>query len=151
MTHAAVLSTLGTGQMDRGALRLQLVKHEGLRLKAYTDTAGKVTVGVGRNLTDVGLSEAEAYFLLENDVDRVELDLVRKFPEWAKLDDVRQLVLADMAFNVGIYGLLGFKQMLRAVEDRRFSEAARQMLDSRWHDQVGLRAETLAAMMDQGR
>lgn len=133
--------------MNRTRLKAQLVRHEGLRLKPYRDTVGKLTIGVGRNLDDVGITEDEAGQLLDNDVTRAYHELVRAVPSFGSLDEDRQHVLLDMAFNLGVPRLLEFKKMLAAVESRDFDQAAAEMLDSRWARQVGRRAETLAAMM----
>src|SRR3990167_270296 len=88
-----------TGGMRRG-LSDQLIRHEGLRLKLYSDSLGVPTIGVGRNLRDKGISHAEAMLLLENDLDEVLVDL-QTFPWWAALDPVRQRVLVDLRFNLG--------------------------------------------------
>ena len=133
--------------MNRTKVKVQLVGHEGLRLKPYRDTVGKLTIGVGRNLDDAGVTEDEAKVLLDNDVTRVWKSLTNALPYFGSLDDDRQHVLIDMAFNLGLAGLANFKRMLAAVEARDFSLAAREMLDSKWASQVGQRAKTLAAMM----
>lgn len=133
------------------ALREQLIRHEGLRLKPYTDTVGKLTIGIGRNLTDRGISREEAEALLDNDIVLVVDGLSRELPWWSGLDDVRQLVLADMAFNLGLAGLLRFKNTLAYVKAGRYSDAADNMLMSRWAGQVGIRAIRLANMMRSGK
>jgi len=133
--------------VNRTRVTAQLVRHEGLRLKPYRDTVGKLTVGVGRNLDDVGVTEEEAMHLLHNDVTRVWHDLTRAVPSFGALDEDRQHVLIDMAFNLGVPGLLKFRKMLDAVERRDFERAASEMLDSKWATQVGQRAVTLAGMM----
>lgn len=131
-----------------------ITRHEGVRLKPYRDSVGKLTLGIGRNLDDVGITVSEAQYLLENDLGRVCADLDSRLPWWRTLDLVRQMVVQDMAFNLGIGGLLGFTQMLAHVEAGRYPEAAGEMLDSRWARQVGdepgQRAHTLAAMMRTG-
>lgn len=136
--------------MNLGALKQQLVQHEALRLKPYKDTVGKLTIGVGRNLDDVGISEAEAMFLLESDISAVCKDLDRVFPWWQEMTENRQLVLADMCFNLGINRLQGFKNALAAMKEGRYEAAAVEMLDSTWAKQVGRRADTLAGMMKGG-
>jgi lysozyme len=136
--------------MDDARLLEQLERHEGLRLKPYRDTVGKLTIGVGRNLTDVGLSESEARFLLRTDVTRVKADLDTHLPWWRGLDDVRARVLADMAFNLGIAGLVGFRDTLAAVRAGRWADAAAGMRASKWAGQVKGRAERLASMMQTG-
>ena len=80
-------------------LKLMLLRHEGLKLKPYQDTVGKVTVGVGRNLDDVGISREEAMFMLDNDIKKAKLGLAHMFPWYLSLDDVRQAVMVDMTFN----------------------------------------------------
>ncbi|MFZ9654660.1 MAG: glycoside hydrolase family protein [Limnohabitans sp.] len=132
-------------------LQKQLILHEGVRLKPYRCTAGKLTIGIGRNLDDVGISQEEALGLLRNDIARA-LSAVRiELPWFDRLDDIRQRVVVDMAFNLGIDGLLAFKQTLAAVASGDYDRAATEMLNSRWAAQVGERARRLARMMRTGR
>ena len=133
--------------MNRTRLKVMLTKHEDLRLKPYRCTSGKLTIGVGRNLEDVGISNDEAAFLLDNDINRVFAELTKNVPSFGALDEVRQHVLMDMNFNLGLPRLLKFEKFLAAVEARDFVTAAREMLNSKWATQVGERAETLATMM----
>jgi lysozyme len=135
--------------MNRYLLRSQLERHEGLRLKPYRDTVGKLTVGYGRNLEDVGISRDEADFMLDNDIDQVErqLDTV---DEYRDLNDVRQTVIANMAFNLGFAGLMGFKNMWSAIDRRDWDRAADEMLNSKWARQVGVRAVELSEIMRTG-
>ena len=127
----------------------QLMLHEGLRLKPYRCTAGKLTIGVGRNLDDKGISQDEALFLLANDIEGV-IKQLDKHSWYTGLDPIRQKVLIDMAFNLGISGLLQFKKMIAAIELGDYGAAAEQMLDSRWARQVKTRADRLAEMMRTG-
>jgi len=133
--------------MNREILIKQLMFHEGVELKPYKDTVGKLTIGVGRNLTDVGISLTEAEFLLSNDIDKVIDDLDRTIPFWKNLSEVRQHVLLDMCFNLGISGLLKFKNTLNDIEDGHYHDAAVNMLKSKWARQVGQRADRLVEMM----
>ena len=128
-------------------LRADLIRDEGLRLKPYRDTVGKLTIGIGRNLDDVGISEHEAIAMLNSDIERTWADLDRIAPWWQGLDDVRKRVLLNMAFNLGIGGLAKFKNTLAAVKEGRYADAADEMLASKWANQVGDRATRLAAMM----
>ena len=128
----------------------QLIVHEGLRLKPYRCSAGKLTIGIGRNLEDRGITEVEARYLCLNDIGVVEVELTRNFPRWLELSERRQMALADMAFNLGWPRLSGFRRMLLAIEAGDYEAAAAEMLDSRWAQQVGRRAETLARMMREG-
>lgn len=133
--------------MNRDALASELRRDEGVRLKPYRDSVGILTIGVGRNLEDVGISEAEAATMLQNDIDKVILQLDARLPAWKTLDDPRQRVLANMAFNMGVDRLLKFHDTLGKVFTGHYKEAAEAMLDSVWAKQVGLRAERLANMM----
>ncbi|MAM85723.1 MAG: lysozyme [unclassified Hahellaceae] len=135
--------------MNRQLLRSQLERHEGLRLKPYLDTVGKLTVGYGRNLEDVGISRDEADFMLDNDIDQVERQL-ETIDEYRDLDPVRQTVIANMAFNLGFAGLMGFKNMWSAIDRRDWDRAAKEMLNSKWARQVGVRAVELSEIMRTG-
>lgn len=136
--------------MNTPILINELERDEGMRLKPYTDSVGKLTVGVGRNLTDIGITRAEAYFMLNNDLDGVFADLDHRLPWWRMMEDARQRVLANMAFNLGIDRLLKFEHALAYMMTRRYSEAAGAMLESKWAQQVGPRAVRLADMMRRG-
>ena len=131
-------------------LWLQLTAHEGLRLKPYRDSVGKLTVGVGRDLDDVGLREGEAMFLCFCDVAVVERELDARLPWWRRLDAPRRAVLIDMGFNMGVTGLCAFTDTLAAAKAGSFGDAAQSMLRSRWAGQVGRRAATLSRMMRTG-
>jgi len=131
--------------------REQLLLHEGIRLKPYKDTVGKVTIGIGRNLTDKGITKVEALILLDTDIQETTADCKRYIECFDRLDDVRQRVLLDMAFNMGIHGLLGFRTTLAHVAAGRYDAAADSMLLSKWADQVGRRAHRLAAWMRSGQ
>lgn len=135
---------------DLEKLRAQLIDHEGMRLRPYRDTAGKLTIGSGRNLDDRGITEEEAMYLLDNDIAMVREQLEERFPWFLDLDEVRQRVLSDMCFNLGITGLVGFKNMLKAVKDKHYAQAAKHMRASVWATQVKSRAVRLARMMETG-
>ena len=137
--------------MNIAALKIQLIKDEGLRLRPYTDTVGKITIGVGRNLEDVGITSVEADFLLTNDIQKVQAQLNSTMSWWAGLSDNRQLVIANMAFNMGVPRLLGFKRMWEALEVHNYVHAADEMMDSKWAGQVGTRAIRLAKIMKGGQ
>lgn len=131
-------------------LRNSVVRHEGIRLKPYVDTVGKLTIGVGRNLEDNGISKREALFLLQNDLDGAEQSCRDAFDWFDQLSPARQRVLIEMAFNLGFRKLLGFGQTLKACQEGRYADAAARMLTSRWAQQVGQRAVTLAEQMRVG-
>lgn len=128
-----------------------LKRDEGLRLKPYRCSAGKLTIGYGRNLEDVGITQAEAEAMLMADIKAARRELDRVLPWWRNLSAVRQDALVNMAFNLGITRLLGFKNALAAMQAYDFDRAADEMLDSRWAAQVGDRAKRLAHMMRAGR
>jgi len=132
-------------------LHEMLIRHEGLRLKPYRDTVGKLTVGVGRNLDDVGITREEALMLLNNDIAEVRREVERAFPWFTRLNLVRQNVVLNMVFNLGLPRFQQFKKTISAIKAKHWDEAARQMLDSRWAEQVGRRARELAAMMKTGK
>ncbi|MDD2601100.1 MAG: glycoside hydrolase family protein [Kiritimatiellae bacterium] len=133
-------------------IKEQLVRHEGLRLKPYRCTAGKLTIGYGRNLDDCGISQTEAYVLLENDIQNCEKQLLDEIPDiYNQLDEVRKSVLLNMCFNLGINGLLGFKNTLAFVKAGDWERAANNMLVSRWAKQVGRRAIELSELMRKGK
>jgi lysozyme len=115
---------------DFAILREAVQNDEGLRLLPYVDTAGKVTIGYGRNLTDVGITKGEALQLLDNDLTNAIASLTRAHPGVQALDPVRQIVLVNVAFNVGIAGINGFVKMWAAVERGDFESAAEELLDS---------------------
>jgi len=130
----------------------QLVRHEGLRLKPYRCTAGKLTIGIGRNLDDCGISQTEAYVLLENDIQNCEKQLLDEIPEiYNSLDEVRKSVLLNMCFNMGIKGLLSFKNTLAFIAAGDWERAANGMLASKWAKQVGRRAIELSELMRKGK
>lgn len=134
----------------REQLRQALVHDEGLRLKLYADPRGFWTIGVGRNVDIDGISTAEAYVLLDNDIDAAVRECAAAFPWFAALDPVRQGVLVNMAFNLGIGGLKQFTLTLAAIVRHDYAGAATQMRQSRWAMQVGPRASRLATEMETG-
>lgn len=141
--------------MNDDALREQLERHEGLRLSTYKDTRGKLTIGFGRNIEDKGISIDEARLMLKNDIAEHCTLLDKYCPWWRNMDDVRQQVLANMAFNMGVGPseeqptgkLLTFKNTLKNMETGHYDAAADGMLKSVWAQQVGKRAKELADMM----
>ena len=163
--------------MLKHSLKDQLILHEGMRLKPYKCPANKWTIGVGRNLEDAGLSgdeqlklfgtsglnreeiidgllvrgisEEEALFLLDNDIKKCTAD-VKKFPWFESLDPVRQKVIVDMRFNLGLDGLKGFRKMIHHLEVGAYVNAAEEMKNSKWYHQVGTRARRLVEMMRTG-
>ena len=128
-----------------------LTLHEGYRRFPYRDTVGKLTVGIGINLDDTGLFLDEAQAVLQIRLAKVAAELEKQVPWVADLDEVRASVLVDMAYNLGVAGLLGFKNTLAFVKAGEYTKAAQNMLRSKWAGQVGKRATRLAEMMRTGR
>ena len=127
-------------------LKQDLIRDEGLRLKPYHCTAGKVTIGVGRNLDDVGVSKEEAYNMLDADMQSVGRELDRNLDGWRTYPDGVALGLANMCFNLGWPRLSGFRKMLAALEAGDYNRAADEALDSKWAKQVGPRADRIAQL-----
>jgi len=133
----------------------QLLKHEGLELKLYKCPAGKWTIGAGRNLEDRGITEDEALYLLGNDIELSIGELTNAFPWFSELDEVRQMALVDLHFNLGLGTLKTFRKTLnlmeRAIEGNvSWSEVSSELLNSKWAHQVGPRSQTIANMINTG-
>ena len=132
------------------SLRGQIKKHEGFSSKPYKCTAGKITIGYGRNLEDNGISEEEAEELLKGDINKVYSQLIN-YQWFAELDKVRSGVIVNMTFNLGLRGMLKFIKMINALSLKDYELAAKEMLNSKWARQVGDRATELAEQMRTGR
>ena len=134
----------------------ELRRDEGVRYTPYNDTLGIKTVGVGHNLVakPLGLiyplTDTEVDSILASDLVDVFEGLDKHLPWWRDLSQARQRVLANMAFNMGVQGLLKFKNTLDAVQKAHYELAAANMLTSKWATQVGARAKRLARMMLEG-
>jgi len=131
----------------------QLKRHEGVRTHAYKCSANMITVAVGRNIDEdggLGLSIDEIEFLLENDIRRCKQELIL-LPWFTEIDSVRQDALVNMCFNLGFTRLMGFKNALTAMSVGDYDKAADEFMDSRWAEQVGLRADEVCEMIRTGR
>lgn len=127
-----------------------LEQDEGFKPKPYRCSAGKLTIGYGRNLEDKGLSQEEAHHLLHEDIRDAIKFLDQQLPWWKSLDgEARQEALVNMAFNLG-GRLLGFKKMLAALKSKDYERAADEALDSKWAGQVGQRAQRIARAFREG-
>lgn len=135
---------------SRKKLRSQLAHDEDYRQFPYEDTRGILTIGYGRNLDSEGLSQDEALILMDNDIQRCEHELWNLLTNYANLGDVRKSVLINMAYNIGVSGVLKFHDMINALKIYDFNAASRAMINSSWYNQVGKRAERLAQMMATG-
>lgn len=135
--------------MNKEQLKSWLRHDEGYEDMPYICTAGKLTIGYGRNLQDNGISKDEAELMLENDMKRTEKDLLTC--QWY-LDAPPSVkdALFNMCFNLGLPRLLGFKKMIQAIKDKDFTKAAIEALDSKWATQVKGRAKAVAVMIREG-
>ena len=135
-------------------LTAQLRRDEGIKATAYQDHLGYWTIGVGRLIDSrkpgSGLRPDEIDYLLRNDINDRVAALTKALPWFVSLDDARRGVLLNMAFQLGTTGMLGFKSTLALVAAGKYSEAAEQMLKSKWATQTPARAKRLAEQMKTG-
>ena len=124
-------------------------RYEGVNLFPYRCPAGRLTIGYGHNLEN-GISPTVAALILQEDMHTAQAAVQGAWKWWKNLDEVRQFVLVDMCFNMGLAKLCTFKKFLAAIQRGDFTTAAREMLESRWAGQVGHRARELAEMMRTG-
>lgn len=120
--------------------------HEGRMHKPYKCTAGKTSIGIGRNLDDVGLSDDEIDYLFANDLKRAHAE-ASKYPWFAELSEVRQAAIVDMIFNLGPSRFAGFRKFIQAMGERQYARAAAELVDSRWFRQVGRRSKRIRLMI----
>lgn len=130
-------------------LLARLSRTEGRRNKPYVDTVGKITIGIGHNLTDLGISDDILNALFKEDISRAASGAA-ELAIYNNLDPVRQTVLIDMVFNMGLGDIQHFVNMLYWIKQSNFDMAATQMLSSQWARQVGSRANELAEIMRTG-
>ncbi len=131
----------------------QLRRDEGEVLHAYEDHLGFLTIGVGRLIDKRkggSISQEESAYLLNNDIDTRTVELERRIPWFKGLDEARRGVLLNMAFQLGVDGLLAFKNTLKEVQDGNYSKASEMMLLSKWATQTPERAKRLAKQMETG-
>jgi lysozyme len=129
----------------------QLKIHEGMKLKPYKCTAGKLTIGIGRNLEDVGISEDEANMLLRHDIQEATRQLLHAFPWMGEFNDARISAMINFTFNVGIGTVKKFENTLSYMQSGDWDKAADEMMDSRWARQVGNRAVEVTEQIRTGK
>lgn len=127
----------------------QLMVHEGFRSKPYKCQMGKLTIGFGMNLEATPMPVEVAMLWLEMEVDKADKELDKELDFYKDLDEKRKSVLINMAFNLGMEGLLKFKNTLDYVSKNKFTEASVEMLESIWASQVGERANELSEIMEK--
>jgi lysozyme len=138
----------------KNELTRQLRGDEGVKATVYKDHLGFSTIGVGRLVDSrkpgAGLRPHEIDYLLQNDIDdRIEA-LTRRLPWFQNLDDARRGVLLNMAFQMGVEGLLGFERTLSLIRDGKYELAAHAMLQSKWAKQTPERAARMAEQIKSG-
>lgn len=135
--------------MDADLLKADLVRDEGLRTTAYFDTLGYITIGVGRLIDSKkggGITEAEAMTLLGNDIAKVTAQIDKELPWWKSRSESTQRGMANMCFQLGLNGLLAFKNMLSCLQAGDYAGAKREALDSAWAKQTPNRAAHVTAL-----
>ena len=137
-------------RMNREQLIEELKRDEGVVLTLYKCSAGKNTIGVGRNVDDRGITDDESDYLLSNDIDLCVKELEGTFPWFQTLSDTRQRVMVNMCFNLGLSRLMGFRKFLAAMEAGEWETAGVEMLDSKWARQVGPRSTRLRDLVLEG-
>lgn len=131
----------------------QIKEEEGLVLHAYKDHLGYLTIGYGRLIDKNkggGITKEEAEYLLKNDIERFINEIKKNISFFNDLNDARQAVIINMAFQMGISGLLGFKNTLKFIENKEFDKAADNMMLSKWATQTNNRAKRLSEQMRSG-
>ncbi len=131
-------------------LKNDIIKDEGFRQFPYLCTAEKMTIGIGRNLDDVGITEKEALYLLENDIEKSIKEAKEIFSCFDNHNQVRKEVIINMIFNLGKTRFLGFRKAIQAIKDNDYMLAGSEMMDSKWYNQVGSRAARLVQEMKSG-
>jgi lysozyme len=131
-------------------LENMLIRHEGLKLKPYRCTAGKLTIGVGRNIEDNGITEAEARMMLRYDIE-VSRSPLLKYKWFSELNTPRQDAIINMVFNLGLPRFLRFKKTIAFLQAKDWNNAAIEMMNSTWAKQVGQRAVELSAIILTGK
>ena len=136
--------------MDLNTMRALLTLDEGVRLRPYVDTVGKLTIGIGHNLTDDGISAAVANLLFVEDLAKAQVVLQEVFPSWQMLDPVRQVALVDLAFNLS-HRLSEFETFLLCLKEGVYDHAADALVHSLWYNEVGVRGPRIVAMIRTGQ
>ena len=139
---------------DNMILKIRIIdiikKNEGFESRLYKDIKGKLTIGYGFNLEEIQIPENIAYMWLKMLVDDLYLNLSTLLDFFDFLDEVRKAILIDMAYNIGVEGLLKFNKMLKSLENEDYEKAAKEMKNSKWYEEVPNRADRLIKMMITG-
>ena len=123
-----------------------IVQHEGFRARPYPDPIhGWARATFGHGLTYI--EEDESLDIVRRRVERIDRQLRQLVDGYAALPQTARDVLVEMAYQMGVGGVLRFRKMLDALEAGDFEHAADEMLDSRWARQTPKRAQELADKM----
>lgn len=135
------------------SLQLTLVYDEGVRLRPYHDTVGKLTIGVGRNIEDRGITMATALQMLQEDMTEALKDCHDIFgSDWIETaGHYRVVAVVNMLFNLGRSRFLGFTKMIAHLKTRQFEAAAMEAKDSLWFRQVKRRGLRIVQMIAENR
>ncbi len=139
-------------------LRDRLIRHEGVYLKPYRDTLGNYTIGIGHLITEEqatgeyanGITEEQAMQLLDEDIAKAKAELATDMPWTLNLSPLKQDILTEMAFQLGINGLMGFKNLLFHARSGDLDGVAQDMIDSKWHSETPARCEEIANLWLNG-
>jgi lysozyme len=148
---------------SRAALRVDVMGAEGFRQFPYFDCCGKpfrsctcarqgkLTIGYGRNLEDVGISKLESEVLIDHDLYQAELNAGKAFEWFQPLSELRQRAITELIFNMGLTAFRGFRQTILAIKVRQYRVASEHLLDSQWKGQVGeTRSSRIARYLRDG-
>jgi len=152
--YKELLDALTVGLVDdhKDIAVKQLMRHEGFRPKPYKCTSVKETIGFGINLETESMPYEVALFWLEYKVEENDKILSEKLSFYSDLTDNRKSVLTNMCFNLGLTGLLRFVKTLKFIEQGKYLDASKEMLDSKWAiEDVGKsRSTELSELMKNG-
>lgn len=137
-------------QAQMKKMKEELLRDEGFRSFPYKDTTGHLSIGIGHNLSAQGITKDEALYILQNDINECWAELVKLIPWIVNLNTVRQRVIVNLGFNLGVVGLMGFKDMLNKCRLGQFKEASAALLDSHAARQLPSRYARLATQMETG-
>jgi lysozyme len=153
--------------IDDATILQRLMLNEGMRNKAYYDTKGKLTIGIGRNLDDNPLTQEEicyighnargkaitneqACYLCRNNIASVKADLDKYLPWWRDLNIDRQFVMIDLMYNLGLKTFMTFRKTLSSIAQGYYITAGDQLMQSKYAKQVGIRARRNAYALKTG-
>ncbi len=139
-----------TDELFMAKLSDRLEIEEGMELFLYKCTSGKDTLGVGRNISDRGISADEAKYLLRNDIISCISELDHNFRWWKDLSENRRIVMGDLIFNLGLSKLKQFKKFLAAMESGDYETASEELLDSRYAKQLPNRSGRNSQIIKDG-